>query len=137
MYATTRTMRQSASTLHANWWICAGRRWATPFRPSFPQLKIVATAFLDSLKELRRHSVDMCYGFISQGEANPGIVTLLRGSEHTAHLQALLTSVFVAIAQGRSQPTRLPPSAPGGLRQACGRPIQTRLDGGRHEAVLR
>jgi GYF domain 2 len=75
---------------------------------TLPRLKAVATAFHDNLAQLRRHSTDACYGFISQGEANPAIVTMLQGSEHTPQLQALLTAIFEAIAEGRKQPRVYP-----------------------------
>src|SRR5262249_23059842 len=68
-----------------------------------PRLKAVATSFFDNLVKLRSHSVEACYGFISQGEASPLIVSMLQGSEHTVHLQAQLTAVFEAIAEGRQQ----------------------------------
>jgi GYF domain 2 len=74
-----------------------------------PRLKTVATAFFDNLAQLRERSTDACYGFISQGEANPAIVAMLQGSSrHTAHLQAQLTTVFEAIAEGRKQPRVYP-----------------------------
>jgi uncharacterized protein DUF4339 len=69
-----------------------------------PLLKTVATAYYDTLTRLRRHSPEACSGFIRQGEAEPLIVALLQGSEHTAHLQALETAVFEAIAEGRQLP---------------------------------
>ena len=67
-------------------------------------LKMVATAYFDTLAKLRSHSAEACYGFINRGEAEPLIVGLLQGSEHTAHLQAQLTAVFEAIAEGRQLP---------------------------------
>ena len=74
-----------------------------------PRLKTVATAFFDNLAQLRGRSTDACYGFISQGEANPAIVAMLQGSSnHTAYLQAQLTTVFEAIAEGRKQPRVYP-----------------------------
>jgi len=81
---------------------------ANALSATLPRLKSVATAFYDNLVQLRRSSTDACYGFISQGEANPTIVTMLQGSEHTAHLQAQLTSVFEAVAEGRKQPRVYP-----------------------------
>lgn len=71
---------------------------------TLPALKTVAAAYLGSLERLRRHSPEACGGFIRQGEAEPLIVALLQGSEHTAHLQAQLTAVFEAIAEGRQMP---------------------------------
>jgi hypothetical protein len=67
-------------------------------------LKMVATAYFESLERLRKHSAEACNAFIRQGEAEPQIVALLQGSEHTAHLQAQLTAVFEAIAEGRQLP---------------------------------
>ncbi|NJO36225.1 MAG: DUF4339 domain-containing protein [Rhodospirillales bacterium] len=81
---------------------------ANALSATLPRLKSVADAFYDNLVQLRRYSTDACYGFISQGEANPAIVSLLRGSEHTGHLQTQLTSVFEAIAEGRKQPRVYP-----------------------------
>jgi len=71
---------------------------------TLPLLKTVATAYFDSLARLRSHSPEACNGFIRQGEAEPAIVALLQGTEHTAHLQAQLTAVFKAIAEGRQLP---------------------------------
>jgi GYF domain 2 len=74
-----------------------------------PRLKTVANAFFDNLAQLRGRSTDACYGFISQGEANPAIVAMLQGpSTHTPYLQAQLTTVFEAIAEGRKQPRVYP-----------------------------
>jgi hypothetical protein len=69
-----------------------------------PMLKTVAVAYHDTLTKLRRHSPEACSGFIKQGEAEPLIVALLQGSDHTAHLQALSTAIFEAIAEGRQLP---------------------------------
>lgn len=75
-------------------------------------LKSVAATFLENLERLSRHSVEACYGFISQGETNPLIVELTRSSEHTPSLQKQAAAIFSAIAEGRrtpaqhSQPTR-------------------------------
>jgi hypothetical protein len=73
-----------------------------------PRLKTVATAFLDNLSKLREHSPQACHGFINGGEANPAIVALLQGSEFTPGLQAQLTVMFEAIAEGRKQPRVYP-----------------------------
>jgi hypothetical protein len=69
------------------------------------RLKTVATAYLDTVKRLRDYNPEVCTGFIRRGEAEPLIVALLQqGSEHTAHLQTQLTTVFEAIADGRQTP---------------------------------
>ena len=81
---------------------------ANALSATLPRLKSVATAFFDNLVQLRRHSTDACFGFISQGEANPGIIAMLQGSEHTVHLQAQLTAVFEAVGEGRKQPRVYP-----------------------------
>ena len=75
---------------------------------TLPRLKGVARTFFDNLVNLRRHSTDACFGFISQGEAHPAIVAMLQGSEQTVSLQAQLTAVFEAVAEGRKQPRVYP-----------------------------
>jgi hypothetical protein len=67
-------------------------------------LKMVAAAYLDTLSRLRGHSAEACNGFIKQGEAEPLVVGFLQGGDHAAHLQALMTAVFEAIAEGRQLP---------------------------------
>jgi hypothetical protein len=67
-------------------------------------LKTVATAYLDALTRLSSAGGEACGGFVRQGEAEPLVVALLQGSEHTAYLQAYLTAVFEAIAEGRQLP---------------------------------
>jgi len=69
---------------------------------SFPKLKAVAMTFYENLVELQKQSNDVCFEFISQGEASSAVVSLLQGSPHVAHLQAQLTAVFEAIADGRN-----------------------------------
>jgi GYF domain 2 len=68
---------------------------------SFANLKAVATSFYANLVELRKHSVAACYEFISQGESGPTVVSLMQDPVHAGHLQAQLTDVFEAIADGR------------------------------------
>ncbi len=67
----------------------------------FPQLKAIATTFYENLAQLRKHSVEACFAFISQGEASPVIVSLMQDPKQAASLQAQLTAVFEAIADGR------------------------------------
>lgn len=81
---------------------------ANALSATLPKLKSVATAFHENLTNLRKQNAEACYGLISQGEAHPLIVSLLGGSQHTAHLQAQLTGVFEAIAEGRKQPRVYP-----------------------------
>ncbi|MBO0764933.1 MAG: hypothetical protein J2P50_10145, partial [Hyphomicrobiaceae bacterium] len=76
---------------------------------TLPLLKTVANAYFETLDKLRAHSVEACSGFIRQGEAEPLIVAMLQGSsEDTAHLQALATAIFEAIAEGRQVPRVYP-----------------------------
>jgi hypothetical protein len=79
---------------------------------TLPRIKTVVVAYHENLTRLRRQSAATCYGFISQGEEHPAIVAMLRGSEHTAHLQAQMTAVFEAIAEGRKQPRVYPRPTP-------------------------
>ncbi len=73
-----------------------------------PRLKAVASAFADNLIRLRQVSVDTCHGFISSGETSPGYLKLLADSSHSGALQAQLTAVFDAIADGRKLPRIYP-----------------------------
>lgn len=75
---------------------------------SMPRLKNVATTFFDNIVELRKYSIDACFAYLSQGEASPVVVSLLQDPAHTAHLQAQLTAVFEAIADGRKSPRVYP-----------------------------
>ena len=75
---------------------------------SFPRLKAVAATFHANLVALRNQSSEVCFEFISQGEASATVVALLQGSEHVARLQAQLTAVFEAIADGRKSPQAYP-----------------------------
>lgn len=71
-------------------------------------LKGVAVAFFNNVAQLQKYNADACYGFISQGEANPAIVALLQGSPQTPLLQAQLVAVFEAIGEGRKTPRVYP-----------------------------
>jgi hypothetical protein len=77
------------------------------------RLKTVATAYFDNLKRLKSHSPEACGGFIRRGEADPLIAELLQqATGHTAPLQAHLTAVFEAIAEGRQLPRVHPRPTP-------------------------
>jgi hypothetical protein len=67
------------------------------------RLKTVAVAFFDNLVQLRALGPEACHALIVGGEANPVIVGLLQGTKYTAGLQAQLTAIFEAIAEGRKQ----------------------------------
>jgi len=83
------------------------RKHVTDALAASPQnLKSVASTFLENLERLSRHSVDACYGFISQGETNPLIVELTRASEHTQSLQRQAAAIFTAIVEGRRTPAQ-------------------------------
>jgi hypothetical protein len=68
-----------------------------------PQLKAVARTFYENLAQLRKHSSESCFALISQGEASPVIVSLMQNPTLAAHLQAQLTAVFEAVADGRKK----------------------------------
>ena len=68
-----------------------------------PHLKSIAVTFYENLAQLRKHSSEACFALISQGEASPVIVSLMQNPAHAAHLQAQLTAVFEAIADGRKK----------------------------------
>ena len=77
-----------------------------------PQLKAVARTFYENLAQLRKHSSEACFALISQGEASPVVVSLMQSPTHAAHLQAQLTAVFEAIADGRKKVRTYPEPRP-------------------------
>jgi hypothetical protein len=85
------------------------RKHATQALAASPDmLRMVAGAFLDTLKHLSKYGVEACYGYISQGERSAAMLTLM--DEHSEYLQRQTTAVFEAVAEGRKSPqTHLPP----------------------------
>jgi hypothetical protein len=71
---------------------------------STDKLKDVANAFLANLKSLSERSVGACYGFISQGETAPAVLELMLSPKDGASVQAQVTAIFEAIADGRKAP---------------------------------
>ncbi len=73
-------------------------------------LRSIAESFLANLEHLSAHSIEACYGFISQGEINPQVLELMGSPEYVQPLQRQVTAVFSAVAEGRKSPqTHLPP----------------------------
>jgi hypothetical protein len=72
---------------------------------STDKLKVVASAFLDNLKNLNKLGVGACYGFISQGETSPVVLQIMQ-SPDGASVQAQVAAIFEAIADGRKTPTQ-------------------------------
>ena len=97
-----------ASISRASWCELRRQQVANALSATLPRLKSACGGVPRQPVQLRKQNADACYGFISQGEAHPPSFTLLQGSEHTAHLQAQLTAVFEAIAEGRKQPRVYP-----------------------------
>lgn len=87
------------------------RRYAKEALAASPAaLRALASTFVANLKHLTEHNVEACYSFISQGEANPQILELMKNPDHLQHLQLQVTSVFEAVSEGRRSPqTHLPP----------------------------
>ncbi len=75
---------------------------------SVPRLRLVAASFFENLAELRKTSDVACFEFIARGEASPLVVTMLQGSPHVPRLQAQMTAVYEAIADGRKTPRAYP-----------------------------
>ena len=74
------------------------------------RLRFVASVFLENLQSLAKHSVEACYGYISQGETNPVVLKLTDTPPHGSQMHKQVTAVFDAIADGRKTPrTYLPP----------------------------
>ncbi len=73
-------------------------------------LRGIAESFLDNLQQFSAESVQACYGFISQGETSPQVLSLMDSPEHRDRLQRQVIAVFEAVAEGRRSPqTHLPP----------------------------
>jgi GYF domain 2 len=51
------------------------------------RLRFVATAFLDNLQALSKQNVEICYGFISQGETFPAVLDMLQKQSGNEPLQ--------------------------------------------------
>lgn len=75
---------------------------------SVPRLKLVATTFFENLALLRKSSDIACFEFIARGEASPLVITMLQGSNQVPNLQAQMTAVYEAIADGRKTPRAYP-----------------------------
>ena len=73
---------------------------------STPKLQSIAASFLENLKKLREHSTEACYSFISQGEVSPHVIEILQKPEMSGAVQAQVTAVFEAIADGRRSPNK-------------------------------
>lgn len=74
-------------------------------KASTAHLKRLATAFLNHLNVLSRHSTAACYGFISQGETAPLVLDLPASSDAHTAAQEQVAAVFEAIASGRQSPS--------------------------------
>jgi len=66
--------------------------------------KELAAAFLANLTQLSQESGDDCYEFISKGESSPTIVARMDDPAKSAEIEAQVTAVVGAIAEGRKQP---------------------------------
>lgn len=76
------------------------------------RLKSIATLFVANLTNLRAHSIDACFQFVSSGEGAPAVVALLQSPEYTSGLQAQLSATFEAIAAGQRTPRIYPRPKP-------------------------
>jgi len=72
---------------------------------STDKLKVVASAFLDNLKSLRKLGTGACFGFISQGETSPIVLEIIQSPDGLS-VQAQVAAIFEAIADGRKTPTQ-------------------------------
>ncbi len=68
-------------------------------------LKAIAASFVENLSRLSRESTAACYGYISQGEASPAIAEL-KSAQQRVGLEAQLSAIFAAVAEGRKSPVR-------------------------------
>ena len=78
---------------------------------SHERIRRIATAFVDNLDALQRHSVEACYDFISHGEASESVLQSIGSKPVGAAIDAHLTAIFQAIAEGQKRPVQhLPPN---------------------------
>ena len=68
------------------------------------KLKGIADAFLANLQSLSSRGANVCYGFISQGEANPAIIDLFDQPQEAKPLEAQAIAVFEAVDAGKTAP---------------------------------
>lgn len=68
------------------------------------RLRSIASAFLTNLRSLSEAGPDVCYGFISQGEASAATIEIFHHPERSAALEAQAVAIFDAVAAGRSTP---------------------------------
>lgn len=66
----------------------------------------IADTFLANLKHIGTVNTTTCYSFISQGETSPAVVELVQSNGTALGLQAQVTAVFEAIAEGRKSPVK-------------------------------
>jgi hypothetical protein len=78
-----------------------------------PRLKAVAATFHANLIQLKKHSSEACYEFISKGETGPLVVSLMQDPKYTPQLQAQMLAVFEAVAEGRKTGRAYPPPRQG------------------------
>lgn len=76
---------------------------------SLPRMSEIASAFHESLVAMAKHSTAACYGFISQGELSPLVLTLLEQPTHRQHVDRLAMAIFLAVDEGRKTPHVSPP----------------------------
>src|SRR5262245_20920079 len=80
----------------------------TALSASADRLKGLAQSFLNNLETLSQHSIEACYGFISQGEQSPAVLPLILNPRAMGGLHRQLSAVFEAIAEGQKSPQKHP-----------------------------
>ncbi|HFB2048503.1 MAG: DUF4339 domain-containing protein [Hyphomicrobiaceae bacterium] len=65
-------------------------------------LRQIAQTFADNLRYLQNQDVKACYGFISQGELSPSVLTLYNNATHLTVLGAQIEAI-IAAAENRGQ----------------------------------
>lgn len=70
------------------------------------KLKQVASTFLENLRALQSQGVGACFGFISKGELSPGVIEIMQSPESATAMNAQLTAIFEAAAEGAKSPVK-------------------------------
>ena len=75
-------------------------------------LRAIATSFLKNLKGLASHSIEACYGFISNGEFHPAALALMKDPTYSDPLDAQTLAILTAAVEGKQNPITHEPPKP-------------------------
>ena len=89
------------------------------------RLRAVAANFLKTLQVLSSHSIEACYGFISNGEFHPKVLELMKDPAYSDPLDAQTMAILAAAVEGKRNPITHEPPKPADYR-ALGTELMSR-----------